>query len=79
MSRPGPAWLDRAILSALTRLLPQRLRRHRIVIPATLLAWYRRLISKKWTNPNQSGRPPISTEIRNLVLRLAQENPSWGH
>jgi hypothetical protein len=67
VARPEPDWPDRAVIAALARLLPRRLRRHRIVAPGTLLAWHRRLIKNKWTNPNPAGRPPIPEEIREMV------------
>jgi len=76
---PKPDWADRAMIAALTRLLPRHLRLHRIVTPATLLAWHRRLTKKKWTYPNAAGRPPVPEEIRELVRRLARQNPRWGH
>jgi hypothetical protein len=79
LARPKPDWADRAVLAALARLLPAVPRAHRLVTPGTLLAWHRRLITRKWTYPNQSGRPGTSREIRELVLRVAQENPAWGY
>jgi putative transposase len=76
---PKPDWADRAVIAALTRLLPRCLRLHRIVTPATLLAWHQRLIKNTWTYPSTPGRPPVPQEIRELVRRLARQNPRWGH
>jgi transposase len=79
VARPKPDRADRAVIAGLARLLSRRLRLHRIVTPGTLLAWHRRLVKNKWTYPNTRGRPPIPDEIRELVQRLARQNPRWGH
>ena len=77
VARPKPDWADRAVLAALARQLPAVLRAHRLVRPGTLLAWHRHLITRKWTYHSRPGRPRTSEEIRDLVLRLARENPAY--
>ncbi len=77
--RPRLDWADRAVLAALIRLLPAKLRTHRLITPGTVLRWHRRLVTQKWTYPNRTGRPPVSAEITALIERLATENASWGY
>ena len=76
---PRLNWADRAVFAALIRRLPTILRRHRLVTPATVMRWHRRLVTKKWTYPNKPGRPPIDPTIAALVEQMAGENPSWGY
>ncbi len=80
VNRPALEPADRVLLASLSRLLPRARWNAFVVTPGTLLRWHRELIARKWTYPRKTpGRPPVRAEIRQLVLRLAAENPSWGH
>jgi putative transposase len=73
--RPG----DRLLRAAASQLLPHSRWGSFLLTPATLLRWHRRLVARRWTYSSRIGRPPVGAEIRELVLRLARENPRWGY
>jgi transposase len=78
--RPCVRVTDRALLAALSQLLPRRRCQGLIVTPQTLLRWHRELVRRRWTQPQRTGgRPPVERWVRELVLRLARENPRWGY
>jgi putative transposase len=80
VARPKLRIADRALLAAAAVHLPRPQRALLLVTPRTLVRWHRALVRWKWRQPaGRVGRPPLSPEIRELVLRLARENPRWGH
>jgi hypothetical protein len=91
-TQPRPPRLSRweklglAVLVGKLGALPRQTRSRvqeslRLVTPATVLRWHRELVRRKWTiqRPRSVGRPPISAELEELILRLARENPRWGY
>lgn len=84
VGRPAFTDTDRAILAGLLHHLPMdRLRRLLLLVqPDTILRWHRNLLRRHHAAacvPKRRGRPPTVRSIRNLVLRLARENPAWGY
>ena len=79
VKRPPPGRCERLLLAAASRLLPRERWSAFLVSPQTLLRWHRELVARKWTYQRRAaGRPPIDPKLRELVLRLARENPRWG-
>jgi putative transposase len=80
VARPKLSAADRALLAAAACHLPRSSCTALLVTPRTLLRWHRALVRRKWRQPpGQRGRPPLPAQVRELVLRLARENPRWGH
>src|SRR5437899_9682523 len=78
--RPKLRMVDRALLAAAACHLPSSSRGVLLVTPRTLLRWHQALVRRKWRQaPGRRGRPKLPAEVRELVLRLARENPRWGH
>ena len=76
--RPRLDWVDRAVFAALVRRLPRALRDHRLVTPDTILGWHRRLVLRRWTYPNRTGRPPIEDVLAALVVSAGAGEPELG-
>jgi putative transposase len=71
---------DRALLASLSRSLPRPAWAVFAIKPETLLRWQRQLIARRWTYSHRTpGRPPLERSLRELILRLADENPNWGY
>jgi putative transposase len=80
VTRPQLSQADRALLAAFSQVLPRRAWAAFFVTPATLLRWHRELVAGRWTYPcRRPGRPATPCEVRELVVRLARENPGWGY
>jgi putative transposase len=78
--RPKLRRRDRLFLAAAAGLLPKERWSCFLVTPATLLAWHRQLVKRKWAQRRtKSGRPPHEPKICELIVRLAKENPRWGY
>jgi putative transposase len=78
-SRPRFEPEDRAFLAALARVLGRGRWSIFVVKPDTLLRWHRRLVANHRTYPHRPGRPSTIAETRGMIMRLAQENPTWGY
>jgi putative transposase len=77
--RPRLQPQDRALLAALSRLLPRPRWSIFVVTPETLLRWHRRVVRRRWTYPAQGrGRPSVPQQLQTVIVRLATENPRWG-
>ncbi len=72
--------VDRVLLAMASRSIPRERWVSFIVTPATLLRWHRELVRRKWTygRVGRPGRPPLDPDVRELIVRLARENPRWG-
>jgi putative transposase len=80
VGRPHLRRRDRLFMAAISRVLPRARWSSLLVTPQTLLRWHRELVRNNWTfrRTSTGGRPPISVEVQELILRMGSENPRWG-
>jgi hypothetical protein len=73
---------DRMVLAALRERIPRSAWASLLVKPETVLGWHRELVRRRWAayrGRPRRGRPPISGEYRQLIIRIARDNPRWGY
>ena len=79
-ARPRLTPADGALFAALSRAVPRTAWKSLVVKPESLLRWHRQLVARRWTYAHRKvGRPPLERSLRELILRLARENPHWGY
>ena len=76
--RPRLDWADRTVMAALIRLLPGKLRAHRLVTPGTVLRWHNRLATRKWTYPQRTGPAAGQCRDRRTYRAPRQRKPALG-
>src|ERR1035438_2176998 len=71
---------DRLLWVGLSRIWPDWKSALRIVKPETVIAWHRKgfRLYWSWKSRPRQGRPPVSTELRELIRRMNAANPGWG-
>lgn len=83
VNRPRFTDTDRTILAMPASALDRRRLAQVFLVakPATAIDWHHHLVARHWTQPpaRKPGRPPIDSDLRRLVVRLADENPTWGY
>lgn len=80
VKRPVYRMSDRALLAALSRILPRDRWSAFLVRPETLLGWHRRFVARKWTYAHRApGRPAIDPKIQALIIQMARQNRTWGY
>jgi putative transposase len=79
-SRPRLTRADRALLASLSRSLGRPAWAVFPIKPETLFRWHRQLVARRWTDSHRRlGRPPLERSLREVIVRLAEENPRWGY
>src|SRR5450756_2833777 len=82
VKRPQLNTADRTIMAALSQRMNRAALAGMLVQPETVLGWHRELVRRRWAAYRgrlRTGRPPLAEPVRELIVRMARENPRWGY